>query len=117
MPKTQISMLVTSCDRPDLLKAALEFFYQIVDPEPRGLIICEDSDKPMAEFLTDFISKQRGLRWISGSERRGQASACARLIPEAKFEYTFWCEEDWLSRSTSTRSCVSRIGFLQSIRK
>lgn len=95
MPNTNISMLVTSCNRHDLLKATLESFYAVVDIEPQELIIYEDSPAEMPEFLKDFIWKQRGLKWIAGGERRGQAFACARLIDEATKDFVFWCEDDW----------------------
>lgn len=88
-------MCVTSCDRHDLLQKTLESFYAVVDQEPQELLIYEDSQSEMPEFLSNPIWKQRGLRWISGRERRGQAFACARLIEEAQFEWVFWCEEDW----------------------
>ena len=88
-------MLVTSCDRYDLLKTTLESFYAVVDIEPQELIIYEDSPAEQPEWLKDFIWKQRGLKWISGRERRGQAFACARLIQEAKHDFVFWCEDDW----------------------
>lgn len=88
-------MCLTSCDRHDLLKTTLESFYSVTDQEPQELLIYEDSPSEMPEFLRDPIWKQRGLRWIAGKERRGQAFACARLIEEAQFEYVFWCEEDW----------------------
>lgn len=95
MPNTRISMCVTSCNRHDLLKTTLESFYHVVDQEPQELIIYEDSNTPMPEFLNDPIWRQRGLKWLSDGERKGQAYACARLIREAQFEYIFWCEDDW----------------------
>lgn len=95
MPNTNISMLITSCNRHDLLKATLESFYAVVDIEPQELIIYEDSDAEQPQWLNEFIWKQRGLKWIAGKERRGQAFACARLIAEAKHDFVFWCEDDW----------------------
>jgi hypothetical protein len=95
-------MLVTSCNRHDLLKTTLESFYAVCDIEPQELIIFEDSETPKPAFLDDFIWKQRGLRWIAGGERRGQAFACAKLIQEAKFDYVFWCEDDWLFQNRTS---------------
>lgn len=89
-------MLVTSCNRHDLLKTTLESFYAVCDQEPQELIVFEDSDAAMPEFLGTPIWKQRGLRWIAGGERRGQAFACAKLITEAKYDFVFWMEDDWL---------------------
>lgn len=95
MPNTRISMCVTSCGRHDLLETTLNSFYAVCDMEPQEIIIYEDSNAPMPEFLKDFKWKQRGLKWISDGERKGQAYACARLIRESQFEYIFWCEDDW----------------------
>ncbi len=86
---------MTSCNRHDLLKATLESFYAVVDIEPQELIIYEDSEAEQPAFLKEFIWKQRGLRWIAGGSRRGQAFACARLIQEATKDFIFWCEDDW----------------------
>lgn len=95
MPNTNISMCVTSCNRHDLFKTTLESFYAVTDIEPQELIIFEDGAAPMPDFLKDFIWKQRGLRWIQGGDRRGQAFACTKLITEAKHDYIFWLEDDW----------------------
>lgn len=95
MPNTNISMCVTSCNRHDLLKQTLESFYAVVDQEPQELLIYEDSDAPMPEFLKEFIWKQRGLRWVAGGERKGQAFACTLLLKAAKHDFIFWCEDDW----------------------
>lgn len=95
MANTNISMCVSSCNRHDLLKSTLESFYAIVDIEPQEILIYEDSDATQPEWLKEFIWKQRGLRWLSIGERRGQAFACAKLISEAKHDFVFWCEDDW----------------------
>jgi len=95
-PNTNISMCVTSCGRSDLLQTTLESFYAIVDQEPQEVLIYEDSDGPKPEFLNGDIWRSRNVRWISGKTRMGQCFAIARLIHEAKHDYVFWCEEDWL---------------------
>ena len=96
-------MCVTSCGRHDLLKTTLESFYAVTDIEPQELIIYEDSATDMPEFLKDFIWKQRGLRWIQGGDRRGQAFACSKLITEAKHDFVFWCEDDWFFQNRISR--------------
>ncbi|HEV2397932.1 MAG TPA: hypothetical protein VGS27_13380 [Candidatus Sulfotelmatobacter sp.] len=42
-PNTNISMLITSCNRHDLLKETLTTFYQTVDIVPQQIVIYEDS--------------------------------------------------------------------------
>lgn len=89
-------MCVTSCGRHDLLRQTLESFYLIVDQEPQELIIYEDGPTPKPEFLNGDIWRSRNVKWIQGGARMGQCFACARLIQEAKHDYVFWCEDDWL---------------------
>jgi hypothetical protein len=96
MPNTRISLLLTSCGRHDLLETTLSSFYAVVDQHPQEVIVYEDSDQPMPEFLQGDIWRTRNVRWISGKTRMGQCFACARLIQEAQFEYVFWMEDDWL---------------------
>lgn len=89
-------MCITACGRNDLLQQSLESFYAVVDQEPQEVLIYEDSDTPMPEFLKTDIWRTRNIRWISGKTRMGQCFAIARLIQEAKHDYVFWMEEDWL---------------------
>lgn len=95
-PNSNYTLVVTSCDRHDLLKATLESYYQHVDQWPRELIVIEDSGKEMPEFLTDFIWRQRSLKWISNGERRGQIFSIDRAYREVKTEFIMHCEDDWL---------------------
>jgi hypothetical protein len=105
-------MCVTSCNRHDLLESHVGKFYAVVDIEPQELIVFEDSEAEQPEFLKEFIWKQRGLKWISGGKRRGQAFACARLINEATKDFVFWCEDDWFFKTESHPSYVSQGRFL-----
>lgn len=95
-PNTNISMCVTSCGRHDLLQQTLESFYSVVDQEPQEVLIYEDSSEARPEFLQGDIWRSRNVRWIAGGTRMGQCFACARLIQEARHDYVFWCEDDWL---------------------
>jgi len=96
MPNTNISLVVTSCARHDLLQQTLGSFYLRTDLEPQELIIIEDSDAPMPGFLNDFIWRQRGLRWFSNERRIGQIYAIDRAYREARYDFVFHCEDDWL---------------------
>lgn len=95
-PNSQISMLVTSCGRHDLLKQSLESFYAHTDIEPQELVVFEDGDTPMPEWLKTAEWRGRNVRWVSDGVRRGQAYACTRLIDEARYPLVFWSEDDWL---------------------
>lgn len=95
-PNTNYSFCLTSCRRPDLLKQTLDSFFLVVDQEPQEVLIYEDSDDPKPEWLNTDVWRTRGVRWLGGKTRMGQAFACAQLIREAKYDFVFWCEEDWL---------------------
>lgn len=96
MPNTNISMCVTSCGRHDLLKQTLESFYAVVDQEPQEVLIYEDGPDRAPEWLQEAPWRSRNVRWITGGTRMGQCFACARLIQEARHDFVFWCEDDWL---------------------
>jgi hypothetical protein len=94
-PNTNITMVVTSCDRHDLLKKTLESFYQTTDVEPQVLIVIEDSNAPMPDFLKDFVWRQRNLIWLTNETRCGQIYSIDRAYAEVKTDYIFHCEDDW----------------------
>lgn len=96
-PNTNITLCVTSCDRHDLLKTTLDSFFAYTDLQPQQILIFEDSDAEMPEFLKAWEYRRRQpLLWMSDGMRKGQAYACARLIREAKHDWIFWLEDDWL---------------------
>src|SRR3954452_25052681 len=95
-PNSQISMVVTSCNRHDLLKQTLESFFDHTDIEPQEILIYEDSEAPMPQWLREPQWRGRNVRWLGDGIRRGQAYAIARLIDEIRYPLVFWCEDDWL---------------------
>lgn len=94
-PNSNISMVVTACMRNDLLQQMLESFFANVDIAPQEILICEDSDSPMPEFLKDTLWRGRGVRWMCNEGRMGQIYTADRLLREIKCDFTFWAEEDW----------------------
>src|SRR6266446_6589326 len=86
-PNSNYTLVVTSCDRHDLLKSTLESYYAHVDQWPRELIVIEDSAKEMPEFLKDFIWRQRSLKWMTNGERRGQIFSIDRAYREVQTEF------------------------------
>jgi len=75
----------------------MESFFAYTDVQPQQILIYEDSDQPMPEWLNAWEWKRRQpLVWMSDGARKGQAYSCARLIREAKHEYVFWAEDDWI---------------------
>ena len=91
----QYTLLVTSCDRHDLLARTLESFVNCADIMPRRTVIVEDGDKPSPSWLRK-IGLGPHVEWINHGSRLGQIATCDRLWQECQTDYAFWCEDDWL---------------------
>jgi hypothetical protein len=88
------SLLITSCNRHDLLEKTIKSFLKTADVQPRQIVIVEDGDTPMPAFLSKY--KHLGLTWINNGTRRGQIYSCDRLWQECKYDYAMWMEDDWV---------------------
>lgn len=89
------SLLVTSCDRDDLLEKTITTYLRNAEVAPREIIIVDNGPKrPMPAFLNRL--KHLGVRWINEGMNRGQIYSCDRLWQECKYEYAMWMEEDWV---------------------
>lgn len=95
------SLLITSCNRFDLLQQTLDSFIRIScgGIKPRECIIVDDSDQPMPEWLASnihFYSSNLGVvKWVSNGRRRGQIYSADRLWSLCNNDYAFWMEDDW----------------------
>jgi hypothetical protein len=87
------SLLITSCNRHDLLQTTLETFIDCCAQYPREIVIVEDGPTPMPVFLQKY--KHLGLRYLNNGERRGQIYSCDRLWRECSTDLAFWSEDDW----------------------
>ena len=88
------SLLVTSCDRDDLLERTIKTFIRTCDISPSEIVIINDGpDRPCPAFLNRY--KHLRLKWICNGERRGQIYSCDRLWIECKNDFAMWMEEDW----------------------
>lgn len=87
------SLLITSCNRHDLLKQTFETFLESADIPPREIIIVEDGDAPSPEFLKRY--RHLNIRYLNNGARRGQIYSCDRLWQECSNDFAFWCEDDW----------------------
>src|SRR5271157_5723913 len=86
------SLLVTSCQRDDLLETTIGSFVEHCDQPPSETIIVDDGpNRPMP----DFLRRQQNVRWLCNGARAGQIASCDRLWQECATDYAMWCEEDW----------------------
>lgn len=94
-------MVVTSCDRHDLLKETLLSFIRVNcgGSKPDRTIIIEDGPTPMPDWLRSeihYYSANIGkVDWINNEGRRGQIYSIDRAYALIGQEFIFHCEDDW----------------------
>lgn len=100
---SNICMVVTSCNRYDLLKQTLDSFIEMKcgGAKPDACIIIEDSETPMPEWLKEgihYYSANLGkVTWLQNDCRMGQIYSIDRAYQQIKaHEFVFHCEDDWL---------------------
>lgn len=88
-----VTLIITSCNRPDLLERTLSSFYEHLDFHLSDAIVYEDSG------LTGVNDRVKGIfrkvRFIEPGKRTGQIVAQDTLLSEVKTPYVLTWEEDW----------------------
>ena len=90
----EITLVITSCGRHDLLERTLRSFDHFNTYPIKETIIIEDSDLNAPEWLGD-LAHIGPKKWISNGKRKAQIYSCDRAMAEVQTEYLFWCEDDW----------------------
>jgi len=92
---TPVTVVVTACNRPDLLELSLDSFfifntYQYITK----VIVVEDSGIPGINdrLKAKFANK---VMWLDNETRLGQIAAIDRAYALVDTPYIFHCEEDW----------------------
>lgn len=90
----EITLFLTACGRPDLLKITLESFVKYNTYPIKECIIVEDSGiLGINDFAKDILPFPCLILY---NERRiGQMASMERAVPHIKTEWVFHCEEDW----------------------
>lgn len=91
----EVSLVITSCGRFDLLKKTLDSFFEKNTYPIKKIIITEDSTE--GEKLKRLLSKyeNREFNIIINKERLGQLKSIDKAYREVDTEYIFHCEDDW----------------------
>lgn len=96
-----ISLVITSCGRPDLLERSLVSLISFPDLPFKQVIIIEDSgtdcNSEMEKLLPQFT-------WIKNKKRLGQIISIDRAYSHVKTPYILHTEDDW---------CFLKDGFVQ----
>lgn len=89
-----VTLVVTSCARHDLLKRTLDSFVKFNTYSIAKTIVIEDS---LTEAPSWFLQLE-GLgqkTWIANKRQRGQIYSIDRAYSEVTTPYIFHCEDDW----------------------
>lgn len=98
------SLIITSCNRFDLLEQTLISFFTFVDIKPTEIIIRDDSAMNIPFHLIILLKRQAPVNLIQDNEKRGQIYSIDACIKEVTTDYFFQLEDDWL---------FYRTGFIQ----
>jgi hypothetical protein len=89
-----VSVVLTSCGRPELLSRTLDSFFAQNNYPVREFIIVEDG--PSDSTLKDEPRfRTRNIKWINTGSRVGQIVAIDFAYQQARSEFIFHCEDDW----------------------
>lgn len=93
------TLVVTSCDRHDLLRQTLDSFIATAEEKPYETLIVEDSKAPEPDWFKSnwpyYFSRLGKVSWIQNDARMGQIWSIDRAYQLVKTDYIFHCEDDW----------------------
>ncbi len=87
------TLVITSCDRFDLLEATLRSLMPRLDEGLQEVVIAEDSGKPGVYDVVKKVGIEAQI--LLNSPRLGQLASIDRAYSVVKTDYIFHCEDDW----------------------
>lgn len=92
----KVSLVITSCDRFDLLEKTLESFFKFNTYKLNQIIIIEDSGREKA--LKNVIAKfpHHKFTLLINKKKLGQLKSIDKAYSFVNSEYIFHCEDDWI---------------------
>lgn len=90
----EVTLFITSCGRPHLLKKTLETFMIFNTYSIKEAIICEDSGvNNCIDFVKDIVNFPCNI--IYNEKRMGQMRSIENGVKYITTPYVFHCEDDW----------------------
>jgi hypothetical protein len=87
-----VTVVITSCGRPDLLGRTLESFTRQNTHPVRRILVMEDGPEPAP---LPGLQHDARISWLSTGGRIGQVAAIDLAYHAVETEYIFHCEDDW----------------------
>lgn len=90
-----VSLVITSCDRFDLLEQTLKSFFKFNTYKLNQIIIIEDSgfEKKLQKCLNKFSDYKFDV--IINKQKLGQLKSIDKAYLHVKSDFIFHCEDDW----------------------
>ena len=93
--ESDVTVVITSCGRMDLLKETLDSFFKFNTYPIKEIIITEDSgDQNIHNIIPEKYKSNFNL--IINKNNIGQIRSIDKAYSKVKSKYIFHCEEDWL---------------------
>ena len=90
----EVTLFITSCGRPKLLRRTLESFVKYNTYPIKEVIVCEDSGKTgIVDFVKEIVPYP--VIFCYNEVRTGQMKTIERYTPLVKTPYVFHLEDDW----------------------
>ena len=90
----EVTLFITSCGRPKLLRRTLESFVQYNTYAIKEVIVCEDSGKiGIVDFVKEIMPYP--VIFCYNEVRSGQMKTIERYTPLVKTPYVFHLEDDY----------------------
>lgn len=94
LDEKDVTLFITSCGRPSLLKITLESFVKYNTYPIKEVILCEDSgNTSINEFVKDILPYP--IIFCYNDERIGQMKTIEKYTPLIKTKYVFHLEDDY----------------------
>lgn len=94
MNQSNVTVLLTSCGRQDLLEITIDSFLKMNTYDIKEFWVYEDSG--IDNVNAHLKNKYSFIKWIEPSTRQGQIVALDALWSHCRTEYSFMMEDDWL---------------------
>jgi hypothetical protein len=89
-----VTVVLTSCGRPDLLARTLDSFFAYNTYPIREFVVMEDGEGVSA-LSDDERYRRHNIRWLSTGRRIGQMPTIDLAYRVVQTQYIFHCEDDW----------------------
>ena len=92
-----VTAVITSCGRFDLLEETLDSFFEFNTYPIKKIIITEDSTegKKLEKLISKYKDKKQNFQLIVNETRLGQLKSIDKAYREIDTKYIFHCEDDW----------------------